>query len=81
MVASNDLFHTSLKGGGEVAAARQFTIGRFNRTANINLNVNLNAGADLVFVFPTYVFATPRCWSPVPEGSVRQPRRPAEDCR
>jgi hypothetical protein len=52
-------YHTSLKGGGEVAAARQFTIGRFERTVNINLNATLNADVDLAFVFPTYVFATP----------------------
>jgi hypothetical protein len=52
-------YHTSLEAGGEVAAARQFTIGRFNRTVNIDLNADLSADANLVFVFPTYVFATP----------------------
>jgi hypothetical protein len=52
-------YHTSLKGGGEVAAPRQFTIGRFNPTVSIDLNAELKADADLVFVFPTYVFATP----------------------
>ena len=52
-------YHTSLEAGGEVAAARQATIGRLNPNVNINLNASLNAHADLVFVFPTYVFATP----------------------
>jgi hypothetical protein len=52
-------YHTSLEAGGEVAAARQFTIGRFNRTVNIDLNADLSADVNLVFVFPTYVFATP----------------------
>jgi hypothetical protein len=52
-------YHTSLSAGGNVAAARQATIGRFNPTININLNANLNARADLVFLAPTYVFASP----------------------
>jgi hypothetical protein len=52
-------YHTSVTAGGDVAAARQATIGRFNPTVNINLNANLNAHVDLVFLNGTYVFATP----------------------
>jgi hypothetical protein len=49
----------SAGGGGEVAAERQFTIGRFNPTVNIDLNARLNGKADLALIAPTYVFATP----------------------
>src|SRR5262245_58749070 len=52
-------YHTSLSAGGNVSAARQATIGKFNPTININLNANLNARADLLFLAPTYAFASP----------------------
>jgi hypothetical protein len=52
-------YHTSLSAGGDVAAARQATIGKFNPTININLNANLNARVDLAFLAPTYAFASP----------------------
>ena len=52
-------YHTSLSAGGDVAAAREFTIGAFTRTATVNLNVDLNAHVDLDFVSASYVFATP----------------------
>ena len=34
-------YHTSVSAGGEVAAARQVTAGRFNPTVKVNLNANL----------------------------------------
>jgi hypothetical protein len=52
-------YYDAVRAGGTVAAARQVTIGRFNPTVNDNLNANLKANPDLVFVNPTYVFATP----------------------
>jgi hypothetical protein len=52
-------YHTSVNAGGEVAAAREATIGKFKPTVNIDLNVNLNARADLAVFSPTYVFASP----------------------
>jgi hypothetical protein len=52
-------YHTTLSSGGEVAAAREVTIDKFKRTVNVNLNLNLNARADLVFLSPSYVFASP----------------------
>src|SRR3954470_19261683 len=49
--------HPSSGGSGDVAAAREFTIGGFNRSAKLDLNLNLAARADLVAVAPTYTFA------------------------
>jgi hypothetical protein len=44
---------------GNAAVARQITIGQFNPTLNVSLNANVHAVADLGFVAPSYVFATP----------------------
>jgi len=52
-------YHTSVSAGGNVAAAREVTIGRFNPNVNVNLNANLHADADLALVQGAYVFATP----------------------
>jgi hypothetical protein len=57
--AASVYYHTSLSAGGDVAAARQFTVGRFNPNLNVNLNANLNARADLALLNSTYVFASP----------------------
>ena len=35
--------HSTASAGGNVAAARQATIGKFNPNVNINLNANINA--------------------------------------
>jgi hypothetical protein len=52
-------YHTSISAGGNVAAARQATIGRFNPTVSVDLNARLKARADLAFVGVNYVFQTP----------------------
>jgi hypothetical protein len=52
-------YHTTVSAGGEVSAAREATIGRFNRTINIDLNASLKTHADLVFLSSNYVFAAP----------------------
>jgi hypothetical protein len=52
-------YHTSVRAGADVAAAREIQIGRFNPSLNVNLNANLNANADLGLIIPSYVFATP----------------------
>jgi hypothetical protein len=52
-------YHTSVKAGGNVAAAKQVSLGRFTTNLNLNLDLNLNAHATLGVVVPTYVFATP----------------------
>jgi hypothetical protein len=52
-------YHTSVAASGSAAAAREIQIGRFSPTVNVNLNVNLQAPPDLLFLAPTYTFATP----------------------
>ena len=52
-------YYTSVAAAGGVAAARQVTIGGLSRTITVSLNANLNGHAELVFVNPYYVFATP----------------------
>jgi hypothetical protein len=51
--------YESVSASGNVAAAREVTIGNLHPNVNANLNVNLSAKPDLVLVAPTYVFATP----------------------
>ena len=52
-------YHTTVSAGGDVAAARQVTIGRLNPTVNANLNASLHADADLAWLEAGYTFATP----------------------
>src|SRR3954451_10470403 len=52
-------YHTKVNANGDVAASREFTVGRFSRTLNVNLNADLHAAADLALLNGTYVFATP----------------------
>src|SRR5258707_4710892 len=58
---ANIYYHTSVSAGGDVARAREFTLGRVpaNVTVNANLNLRVNATGDLGFVIPSYVFETP----------------------
>ena len=51
--------HVSAAASGNVAAAREVTLGRFNRNVLVDLNVNLKANISLLAVVPTYVFAQP----------------------
>jgi hypothetical protein len=52
-------YHTSVNASGAAAASREFQVGRFSPTVNINLNLALSGQADLMLVAPTYTFATP----------------------
>jgi hypothetical protein len=52
-------YYTSVTGGGNVAAAREITIGKLRQNVLVNLDANLHANADLGLVSPGYVFATP----------------------
>jgi hypothetical protein len=52
-------YHTSVNASGAAAASREFQVGRFSPTVNINLDLALSGQADLIFVAPTYTFATP----------------------
>jgi len=56
---TDQYYHVSESAGGAVAAARQFTIGAFARTAAVSLNANLNSRTDVDLVELSYVFATP----------------------
>ena len=51
-------YHTSVSAEGDVARAREFTIGKLPLPVGVtaNLGANLNARADLALVNPTYVF-------------------------
>ena len=52
-------YHTSVSAGGDVAFARQVSLGHLNANFNGNLNANLNADVDLGMWIPTYVFKDP----------------------
>src|SRR5882757_8943492 len=52
-------YHTSVAASGSAAAAREVQVGRFSPNVNVSLNVSLNAPPDLIFLAPTYTFATP----------------------
>jgi hypothetical protein len=52
-------YYTSVTGGGNIAAARQVTIGKLPQNVVVNLDANLHANADLGVVSPGYVFGTP----------------------
>jgi hypothetical protein len=56
---ANVHYHASVSAGGDVAAARQFTIGRFAGTATIGLNASVKGRADIDFLSANYVFAPP----------------------
>ncbi len=51
--------YTPVGATGNVAAARQVTIGNVPANVNVSLNATLHASPDFVLVNPTYVFATP----------------------
>ena len=52
-------YYTNVSASGEVAAARQITLGRFSPTVNVDLNATLRARVPTDFVNLNYVFATP----------------------
>ncbi len=51
-------YYTNVNIRGEIAAAKQITIGRFNPTIKVDLNAELKAQADMQFVNASYVFPT-----------------------
>src|SRR5207244_12165548 len=59
LVARDDLYHTTVSAGGDVALAREFETGRVPVGLSANLSANLNATGDLGLFIPSYVFATP----------------------
>jgi hypothetical protein len=56
-IATLDLYNP-VSAGGNVAAARQITIGNLPVNVKVNFNATLKAEPNLVLVDPTYVFAT-----------------------
>ena len=52
-------YHTSVSAGGDVARAREITIGRFPANLTATVNANVNANVNLGLVAGTYTFATP----------------------
>jgi hypothetical protein len=52
-------YHTSVNGGGSVAAARQIQAGRLPANANVSLNASLTGQGDAILLAPAYTFATP----------------------
>jgi hypothetical protein len=52
-------YHDGVSASGNAAVAREIRLGQFNPTINVNVSANVHAIADLGFVIPTYVFATP----------------------
>ena len=51
-------YYTSVKASGNIAAAKEVSIGPFNPTLRVNVNVNMKAEADLELLNATYVFPT-----------------------
>lgn len=56
-IAVTDYF-ASVSATGNVAAARLATINNLPQNVNVNLNLSLSGKSDLVFVAPSYTFAT-----------------------
>lgn len=52
-------YHTSVNASGAAAASREFQVGRFSPNVNLNLSLSLAGQGDLVFLAPSYTFATP----------------------
>jgi hypothetical protein len=52
-------YHTDVSANGNAALSREITIGQFRPTIDINVNAHVHAVADVGFLIPSYVFATP----------------------
>ena len=52
-------YFTDVSGSGNIAVAREISIGQFNPALNASVSANVRANADLQMFIPTYVFATP----------------------
>ena len=49
-------YYDSVRAGGDVALAREISIGRLTTTLHVNINANLNSRIDLGFLIPSYTF-------------------------
>ena len=52
-------YDTSVSAGGDVAAARAIRVGTLTGIENANLSGNLHSPSDLLYLTPSYGFATP----------------------
>jgi hypothetical protein len=52
-------YYTSVSGSGNIAVSKEITIGQFNPALNASISANISARADIGFLAPSYVFATP----------------------
>lgn len=52
-------YFTDVSGSGNIAVAREISIGQFNPALNGSLSANVHSNVDLQMFIPTYVFATP----------------------
>ena len=52
-------YHTTVSADGDVARAREISIGRIPANLTATLNASLNATGDIGLIVPTYVFASP----------------------
>jgi hypothetical protein len=57
--AASIYYHTTVSAGGDVAGAREITIGRIPANLSATVNASLNASGDIGLFIPTYVFASP----------------------
>jgi hypothetical protein len=56
---ANIYYHTTVSAGGDVAFARQVTLGQITTNFSGSVSANLNAAANLYMAIPSYVFASP----------------------
>ena len=56
---ANIFYNTDVKGGGDVALAREFQIGNLDPRFSGSASASVKADVPLDFVIPQYVFATP----------------------
>jgi hypothetical protein len=52
-------YYTDVSASGNVGISREITIGQFNPALNASISANVSARADIGFLAPSYVFATP----------------------
>jgi hypothetical protein len=52
-------YFTDVSASGNIAVAREISIGQFNPALNANVGANVHANVDLQIFAPSYVFATP----------------------
>jgi hypothetical protein len=52
-------YYTNVSASGNVALSKEIQLGQVNPAINASINANISARADIGFLAPSYVFATP----------------------